>query len=180
MSRDLNELYFEWIMELVFSDKDAPYKKLCTQLDDVHFSSNIPMDMNRADDGTDLRYRFAYENNIDYRLVSDKLDYRPCSVLEMMAALALRCEENIMHDPSKGNRTSKWFHDMLDSMGLLEMTDDNYDPDYVKNALYNMLSRNYKRNGKGGLFTIHSNRCDMRQVEIWNQMCLYMDEILYY
>ena len=138
------------------------------------------MDMNRADDGTDLRYRFAYENDIDYRLVSDELDNRQCSVLEMMAALALRCEENIMHDPSKGDRTSKWFHDRLDSMGLTDMTDDNYDSGHVSRAVGIMLSRSYKRNGKGGLFTVRDNFRDMRKIEIWNQMCLYMDEILYY
>ena len=42
-------------------------------------------------------------------MISAYLDNKTCSVLEMMIALAIRCEEHIMDDPDVGNRTGQWF-----------------------------------------------------------------------
>ena len=37
------------------------------------------------------------------------------------------------------------------------------------------LDRDYEPNGKGGLFTIKNCRQDLRKVEIWYQLCWYLD-----
>ena len=77
----------------------------------------IPMDGNRAEDGIDLRYRFGHEQHYSDAMVASFLDDRPCSVLEMMIALSIRCEEHIMDDPDVGNRTGQWFWSMIASLG---------------------------------------------------------------
>lgn len=51
-------------------------------------------------------------------MIASYLDNRPCSVLEMIIALAIRLEEHIMDDPDIGNRTGQWFWDMIVSLGL--------------------------------------------------------------
>ena len=56
---------------------------------------------------------------------------RPCSVLEMMIALSMRCEEQIMDDPDIGNRTGQWFWDMIDNLGLGEHERLKFDGRYV-------------------------------------------------
>ena len=39
--------------------------------------------------------------------------YISCSVLEMMVALAICCEETYMDNPNIGNRTGQWFWNMV-------------------------------------------------------------------
>lgn len=178
----LKKRYFAWICQLIKSEQDihkvSSFNKLLKHLDDTVFYFSIDMDMNRAEDGRDLRYRFAYEKAVDYHLIDLYFDDQPCSVLEMIAALSLRFEEDVMDDPELGNRTSKWFWEMIDNLGLGQADDSHYDQDHVDHVLNNFLNRNYAPDGKGGLFTINDSNCDLRTVDIWCQMCWYMDEII--
>jgi hypothetical protein len=154
------------------------YRQLLSYLHSVDFDYTIPMDGNRAEDGVDLRYRFGYEYDYDGPIIANYLDDRPCSVLEMLVALAIRCEEHIMDDPDIGNRTGKWFWDMIMNLGLHAMDDTRFDKIYVEGIVYRFLDREYGRNGEGGLFTIPNCRRDLRTVEIWYQMCWYLDDII--
>ena len=167
--------YFEWIYELVCRDRfprDISFRKLLMRLHEVEFAYSIPRDENRAADGVGLRHRFA----VDPRDL-EALD-GPCSILEMMVALAIRCEENIMDDPAYGDRTGQWFWGMINNLGLGAVTDANYDREYVDEVIVRFLNREYERNGKGGLFTIRNCKRDLRKLEIWVQMCHYLDSIL--
>ena len=60
---------------------------------------------------------------------------------------------------------------------LRSMNDERYDRDYVREVITIFLNREYEPNGKGGLFTIRGCRDDLRNIEIWHQMCLYLDSI---
>ena len=181
MTRDiLKNEYFDWMYDLVCDggyNRRRSYRKLLTYLHDREFHYILDMDGNRAADGTDLRYRFAYENNYGYARVARHLDDRGCSVLEMMVALAIRCEEDYMGDPDIGNRTGRWFFGMLESLGLVPMYDSAFDKQIVDNIVDKFLDRKYERNGEGGLFTIYDDRRDMRTAEIWYQMCWYLDDL---
>lgn len=147
------------------------------RLHETEFVFTIPMDDNRAVDGIDLRYRFGDECSFPGPMIASLLDDSPCSVLEMMVALAVRCEEHIMDDPDIGNRTGKWFWGMIRNLGLDGMNDFRFDCRYVDDVLYRLLERRYGRNGDGGLFTVNNGR-DMRQTDIWYQMNYYLDGIV--
>ena len=132
--------YFEWLCSIVCErrfSKEISYKKLLMYLHKTEFRYLIPNDQNRAEDGIDLRYRFVITCDCDYS--SDILD-GPCSVLEMMVALAIRCEENIMDDPSFGNRTGQWFWGMINNLGLGSMTDNRFDRRLVENTVERFLN----------------------------------------
>lgn len=117
---DVREQYFNWMYDMVFTKRAPSYVRLLRYLNSQEFTYNIRLDGNRADDGLYLRYRFKQENHL--RAVDvDRCLTGKCSVLEMMVALCLRIEEDIMDDPVKGNRIHKWFHVMLKSLGLLDM-----------------------------------------------------------
>lgn len=176
---ELNIGYFEWMYRLVCSDKNArgpSYRKLLTHLHERDFVYTIPMDGNRAEDGTDLRYRFGYEHSYKGPVIASFLDDRPCSVLEMMIALAVRCEENIMDDPDIGDRTGQWFWNMIVNLGLGHMTDRYFDQVLVDNILDRFMERRHGPHGEGGLFTVRNPRRDLRFVEIWYQMNWYLSE----
>jgi hypothetical protein len=135
-------------------------------------------DRNRADDGVDLRRRFILAHDYDgiYHQVMRYLN-RPCIVLEMILALAIRCEETIMDDPLYGDRTSQWFWMMITNLGLGSMTDKNFDRDLVDDVIDTFLRRKYKPDGTGGLFIIRRCDKDLRKVEIWHQLNWYLDTI---
>lgn len=179
MTRDslINE-YFEWMYQLVHHNRysrKASYRKLLSRLYSIDFTYTIDMDNNRASDGINLRYRFGYEcDHPDYEIAAF-LDDRPCSVLEMMLALAIRCEESITCDQEK---VGKWFWSMLRSLGLDSMNDDSFDRDYVDEVIDIFLNREYSYDGKGGLFTIENPKRDLRTVEIWYQMSWYLNTIV--
>lgn len=175
----LSDEYFDWLFELVCRDLYSPqvsFRELLLCLHDIEFTYKIPNDRNRAEDGVALRRRFAlscgYEDNYDE--VMDELR-GPCSVLEMLIALAIRCEETIMDDPSRGDRTQQWFWGMITNLGLGAMTDDRFDELYVCKAIDIFLDRKYEPDGRGGLFTIRHSRSDLRKIEIWYQLCRYLD-----
>ena len=178
MTRDEIEMQnddFEWMWSLIASKKHD--QRLLMHLHDVAFAYIIPMDSNRAEDGMELRYRFGRENGYDERIVATYLDDRDCSVLEMMIALALRCEDT-MYDPDIGDQTARWFWDMVDSLGLTNMTGERYNKQYVDATIDILLNREYRRNGEGGLFTVKNSDVDMRSIEIWYQMSKYLNDIL--
>lgn len=170
--------YFEWLWNFTKCRGHSQNRKIITLLHNIEFRYSIAMDANREEDGIDLRYRFITEVGIpkNYQEVYGYLD-GPCSVLEMMIALAIRCEESIMDDPDIGDRTSEWFWLMMKNLGLDYMSDRKFDRDIAEEKISIFLDRRYKRNGEGGLFVVNGRR-DLRKVEIWYQMCWYLDTIM--
>lgn len=173
--------YFDWMVELICDrrlQRGYSYYKLLNYLHDTEFRYSLVRDGDRAHDGIGLRYRFWYESKGYDDDILGTFEDVPCSVLEMMIALAIRCEEDIMDDPSVGNRIGQWFWGMVVSLGLGAMTDDNFDIDFVDYTIERFLNRQYEPNGKGGLFTIRHADHDLRSVEIWFQLCWYLDSIV--
>lgn len=176
---DIRDRYFEWLASKISSGLSRgpiSFEKLLRRLHSITFRYTLLRDENRAKDGVDLRYRFVWEHNYR-RAVEYELD-GPCSVLEMMVALAIRCEENIMDDPLMGDRTSHWFRNMLVNLGLDSMSDDRFDIVYVDMVIDRFLDRQYDPDGQGGLFTVRHCDCDLRDVEIAYQLYWYLDELV--
>lgn len=181
---DIRDEYFDWLFNIVCGDTFTKksifnhypsYNKVLRYLHSVEFRYTIKKDANRADDGVKLRYRFAKYKNLED--TPEELD-GPCSVFEMMVALALRCEETIMDDPSYGNRTKQWFWVMMRSLGLNSIIDDIYDEKEVEFIVNRFLDRRYEPDGEGGLFRIKNIKIDLRKYEIWHQLCRYLDTII--
>ena len=165
----LRSQYFDWLSGFTHLEN---HSLLLQKLFDTEFWWTIPFDANRADDGINLRYRFGRIFNIPDPIIQAELDTFPCSILEMIVALALRCEEDIMGDERIGDRTSVWIRDMFLSLGIAGYTDMVYDEREVNYILDTFLSRRYSRTGDGGLFSIPNLPYDrdMRTAEIWSQM----------
>lgn len=176
----LQREYFEWLQKLVCGERYSPaisFRKLLMHLHDAEFKYIMRRDRNRASDGVDLRYRYAIEMKLhDPYDITDILD-GPCSVLEMMVALALKCEDT-MDDLDYGDRTRQWFWGMIVNLGLGGMTDENYDEKEVTDILDRFHHRRYEPDGKGGLFRIRGCTEDLRKVEIWRQLLWFMDSIV--
>ena len=185
----IREEYFEWMCGKVcqfksirgneFYDRFADgvsFRKLLSYLHDVEFTWEYPMDRNRSDDGISLRDRFTYELNYEPYIL-DYID-GPCSVLEMMIALAIHTEEDIMDDMRVGDRTGQWFWCMVVSLGLGGMNDRNFDKRTAEDTVARFLNHEYEPNGRGGLFTIRNCAYDLRDEEIHVQRNMYLNSII--
>ena len=176
--KSLAEEYFDWLCSLVKYNSAKSYTKMLSVLHGTSFTYSMPLDENRYGDGINMRYRFAYENYIPTSGIEDKLAIGACTVLEMIIALCVRCEEHIMDDPDIGNRTWIWFWDMMDNLGLSKYDDNNFDIDEVERIIDIFLQRKYRRNGKGGLFRTGNPDIDMRRTEIWCQAMNFFNDVI--
>ena len=175
---NITDEYFEWLYQIVSKDrysKTHSYRKLLTYLHNREFTYLIPKDANRAEDGVSIRWRFANQFN-DSGFIMRCID-RPCSVLEMMIALAIRCEEDIMDNTEFGNRIGQWFWKMVVNLGLGSMTDTRFSEEQVEEIIDRFLNRDFEPDGHGSLFVIRGCNYDLRDVEIWICMLWYLDSI---
>lgn len=178
----MNPAYFEWMYRLVFKESRQwrrSWYKLLGLLHSTEFIFTIDLDTNRAHDGVDLRRRFEYEEGLPvYQIGSDLYPEPPCSVLEMMIALAIRVEESLMGDDDYGDRTSKWFWKMLKSLGLADQYDSAFNEYRASSIIFRFLRREYQPDGQGGLYTIPNCKYDLRTIEIWYQAMWYLDDFI--
>ena len=169
--------YYQWLLDKI--DGHMPpyydYSLLLQELHSIEFTYGIEMDENRAYDGVKLRWTYIDEMNIPDIFYKEGI---PCSVLEMLIALSLRCDESIMYEEGV-KRPSKWFWIMIENLDLMRCTDDNFNTDYVHQQIKKWLNRDFKRNGKGSPFPLKTDARDQRKVDIWLQMCGYLSENYY-
>ena len=145
------------------------YNRLFNYLYSTQFRWSIKNDANRAADGITLR-----NNIIRNSIEADALG--PCRVLEMLIALAIRCENDIMQEESLGDRTGIWFWTMLDNLGLVEMDDPHYDQEVVQFIVSRFMDRKFDRRGYGSIFFANNRREDFRSTEFWYHMCWFLAE----
>ena len=168
--------YFCWLCEMVCVDgryTDSSYWILAKILWNTDFYWMIDMDENRAADGEGLRYRYECIGG------TDSYD-GPCTVLEMMIALADRMD-TVMDELDGECRVPMFFWEMIDNLGLSEYTDEwfnegNDDRGEIDHILEEFLERGYDYYGHGGLFPLKNPREDQREVELWYQANAYLLE----
>lgn len=172
---DIKEEYFEWLYTSV-AGKD--YKLVLRKLFKTPFRAIHKMDKNRIADGLKMREEFVEDTNWSITDMQHAFkSFKNCSVLELMIALAIRIEGD-MSDPDYGDRTLIWFWEMMKSLGLYSMDDANYNQLEVDLIVERFLKKEYEPSGVGSLFTIKNNDVDVRTLDIWYQMSLYINRIL--
>ena len=162
--------YFDWLYFMVVPN-GGKFRKLLTMLHTMEFKYFVEYDENRASDGVNLRWYYVDDGGDDELLRWKE----PCTVLEMLIALAMHMDKIV------GDRELDivhWFWLMLDNLDLAWMKDDKYDKTYVYGRVAMFLDREYEPDGNGNIIYIPDSPDDLRDVEIWNQMCWYLDSIL--
>lgn len=164
------------------------YRKLCRELHNKKFRWYIRNDDNRCEDGLRLRELYIEEQKLD----EDHLEVRgfmkmDCTLFEVMVALAQRMNYELSDLIEPGNRTNKYFFEMLRNLKLDKFNDSNLGPDAgrissvseaeIDDILECLLNRTYGYDGEGSLFPLKfRGQKDMTRVEIWYQMMLYINE----
>lgn len=163
--------YLAWLLDdkLGLSDEEMKdYNFLFNDLIKLPFRFSHPMDENRYEDGLNLRKDFSYETE---KFLDSSSGIIPgCSFLEMLVALAYKCEHQLMRNVDIGDRTKKWFFIMLKNLDFDRMTNKNWQYEYseeVKNRV--------KSIGSGENLFIFKGKKHKNE-EIWKQLMAYLNE----
>lgn len=137
----------------------------------------IHNDDNRAADGVALREEFGEHHFIDDILQTMNA---PCSMLEMMIALARRAEFQAW-GTELPQSVGDWFWLMMRNIGLDQfsdavMMDSPHCHDEVDLILDRVIERRYDSRGRGGLFPLRYSVEDQHKVEVWYQLSAYILE----
>ena len=160
MKRAIHQDYKEWVISLLGRPKIP--MMFVDILYNVEFRWIIPEDRRRAEDGLNLRREYP-----KIRFLSEDDQNRPCSVLEMLAAFAIRIDREWVGNPGE-NRSYIVFDDMIRNLSLTK-ANANY-------VLDRWLNRDFHPDGRGSIFPLIHPTADQRHVEIWRQMLAYINE----
>jgi len=183
----IQELYLRWLEEFVVASnyKGKSYIKLCNLLMKLPFiwSPEIPLDENRKYDVQSLLRDLYIQSQSDwYRLEEDEiLDFPnvPVSFLELIISLAMRIDMDFMREVNDVDNSRVYFWVIIKNLGFLKYDDESWTEDSIieiVNRVNIVQDRKYDFNGNGGLFPLKEAKNDQRNVQIWNQLCNFVNE----
>lgn len=160
--------YIHWVLKDRLGVSNKEMRKilpLVSVLAEVEFVWRHPMDENRALEGLELRDDFEYETG-EYLDKGSGL-MPQCTFFEMLAGLAIRCENQLMRDSLSGDRTSKWFFEFLDNLDIIDC--DERDVDKIVDNCEAFMD------GDLDMFPMRSGK-KRKNEEIWKQLMAYLNE----
>lgn len=169
--------YVKYLESFIDPEECHKHLQLVAVLRNTEFYSPNEYDEARGADGLDLRERF-YEDFPNLTDEDGTFEGYP-TVFEVMVAMAIRCEEDIMYDVRFGDRTAKWFWMMIDNLGLSFLDNKIWTPEsenYIKVVIEKCLDRRYGENGIGSFWPRpRNNILDWTNLPIWFQLQYYMN-----
>lgn len=169
----MDDKYFEWLLKKIEPEglENFNYYELCKWLFERPFIWSIRNDANRAADGIALRKDYIQSG----KKISQSLMSRQCSVFEMLVALSVRVDNDILGDPTVYNGHIL-FWVMIENLGLDVYDDPFFDPEAVDEILDIWLKRRFREDGSGSIFCVKNCVRNQKKIEIWFQMCDFLNE----
>lgn len=173
MNSYLKSNYFEWLLDIIGGS--CGYRKMLSTLFDIDYYWVVKFDDDRVKDGYLLRKTYLGF------IGSDGVIEGNISVLEVMIALAISCEDTIMHDRDIGDRTPNWFWMMCSNLKITgtRFGDQHYNrftEEEVRVIIDNMLARRYGDDGKGSMFPCVKSVPNFSNLNLWLQLNQYLLE----
>lgn len=194
-SNTVEKDYFWWLMDVIgyYDDRMYQFSELCEELYSYEFTwddadPNTCFDKNRAGDGLQLRREFVNDKQkgvgqgVSMVDLNHQLWTPNCTVLEMMLAMTKRIENEMLGNWfDSHNHMFDWFYDMLQSLGISDMTNGSVDHYIVREKVHKLVKRQYNKDGSGGLFTVAKSckNVDMRKIELWYQANLWSQQVTF-
>lgn len=156
------EEYIDWLDWRLGLEKRID-RGILRHLNNIEFVWILDNDRRRAMDGTALRAKYP-----EFPKMPNILKNRPCSVLEMLAALAIRMDEEWIGVPNKTTAYQP-FRSMIVNLDLHKQKT-------FYQHVVDWMYRRFGYDGKGSIFPLENPDCDQREIEIWSQMMRYISE----
>lgn len=154
----------------------ADYCLLLNCLFNIPFKSFIAMDDNRIEDALYMR-KECIDSEIGRRYDVSSVEDRYVSVFEVLFALSKRMENDFLCDPMEEidhSRDHFWL--FLRNLGVEKYSNDNFLETNVREKVEKWVRREYRKDGFGSIFPVRRPKKDMRTLQIWDQMSVYILE----
>lgn len=184
---EIREDYFLYLCSLVqvgYNQDANNYVNLLRRLYLTSFFWSVPGDLNRSEDGKNLRDGYFVRSDwVDYTAING-----PCNFLEFLIALSSRIDRDIANQLLDNNhdRTIDWFWMIIENLGFLSCPDEKWTVEignFVSDKLNYIMTRQFDDNGIGGMFPLKeynyipdSNKKSQKCVEFWAQANYYFVE----
>lgn len=171
--------YLQWILRSIFpadtllevsasSNMSLPEK--VAALHDIDYEVLVPFDDNRVGDAINLRYRYGVITATSDYIIGNTLDRWPPSILEVIAALSLKAGEQLVGYPYVSIGARWIFMEIVNNLGLPSAVDKTD----IRIIADSFNERLYSKDGYGGPFYIPDCETDMRDMELWKQLTVYL------
>lgn len=165
--------YFVWLVSQISIPTKRDYFQLFEIMHNTEFHWTISNDDSRISDGEHLRkdyFRFVLEEPYE----EGALGLEFVTFLEVFVALSRRLAW-VMSD--QGNEPY-WAWRLIKNLRLNKQSDplSPKQVEYVQEVLYNVIWRQYDRQGNGGFFPLERTTNDQTKIDIWYQMQEYSME----
>lgn len=168
MGEPLESVYFEWLCAKVVDLPIHVYYDFLRILYRTEFVWIIHGDKNRRDDGLELRQYFINESGFEREMVWFN---EPCSLLELLIAFADRA--SFQTDIPKRD----WFWRFMTNLNLdCYRQLSNGDQSVIEDILYTFVWRTYDECGNGNIIPVRHPKKNQKEVELWYQLCEYLEE----
>lgn len=169
---DRRKMYRDWLINNVNTVEDYTY--LLRELFEIEFYSLVKYDEDRGMDGVMLREEWAGLT----RFKGD-LDFGVANVLEVLIGIAKRIEFSI-YGPTYMDEWDyvRVFWELIDNLGLGDKygTLSRYDFDDIMSKVTQWLERGYNRHQNVNIFSFEEIPKNIRKLNIWDQMTIYIRE----
>lgn len=164
------EEYFVWLVEWIDDGDRDDMLPVLSYLFKKEYVWYTDLNATQAMSSMDLRERFDPDN------ADEAKEERPCSVLELLVALAVDIEENICGVYGHEN-PARWFWEWLNNLGIDDRcTGRGYSKDYLDQCIDDWLEGDITRSGKRSPFPIKRKGVDQRKKTLWMQCMAYVNE----
>lgn len=175
---------FEWLYSFdTSSDPDLSDKEeiILDEMNRITFvvDSRVRKDENRLSDAYDMRNRYLMEAGYPSYFKSKYFDQFSATVFEVLVALSIRCDKDIMGDPDFPDLTAPlWFWIMVKNLNF-RADELNSEAQIRRSVDYRcdiFMSRRYDFYGRGGLYLVESTTYDLRKADLWMQLQWFCSE----
>jgi hypothetical protein len=175
-SDELKQAYLRWLEPQLkdgLSPNTKSYWELLLYMFEKPFGwlDNVPMDENRAVDGTDLRVEFAHTIRRDPQTLKEL--WGPCTFAEVLIGLSRRMAF------VAGGTAPGWAWVLLGNLEMQRLSDP-LTPAKKRVAdeiMDRVIGRTYNEDGTGGFFPLAWPQEDQRAVELWYQLNSFVEEL---
>lgn len=169
----IREEYFDWLSNMVGVGNNSAKLKVTETMFNIEFIALVKGDNYRICDAMEMRSEYLNDRGI----FIDIDNIGPCTVLEVLIALACRIELEYLGDPTDEDPdpTDIFWDIMVKNLGIKPNADTNF----IEKIVVDWVYRRYDRHGNPGIFPLKNTRKDQRKLEIWTQACGYLTENFY-
>lgn len=145
---------------------------VCRLMHQVVFTPLVPFDDNRVAVAAGLRDEFRdFAGSLGPAEMAE-LTEPPCSVFEVLVGLAMQADAQQIP-----LTVPVWFNIFIENLGLDRYTDEHISGGgafQVEKIINKFNNREYRPDGRGGIFPLKHPQNDQRTVQLWYQMGAYI------